>query len=280
MAGRLPGPEARWAFSTLGCSGASWDELAALAGRHGFEGLELRVADDEPLRIGLPAHEAKVAARRLAGAGLSVVALNTYVRLCAPFEPDERRDHQSRHLSALVTLAQGAGASGIRVFMRDDDASPGPGMTAGEERALRRIVAVTGQCREAGIRIFVETHDSHSRGDRTARFLSSLDRHVPGHPCEVVWDAAHSWSHGEDPAETFEAVAPWLAYVQVKDIRAADDPVPVMIGEGSYPIDRLMITLAAAGWRGWLSLEWERKWHPELPALDAALARVREWVRS
>jgi uncharacterized protein YhjY with autotransporter beta-barrel domain len=44
------------------------------------------------------------------------------------------------------------------------------------------------------------------------------------------------------------------------------------------PIERLMSTLADARWHGWLSVEWERKWHPRLPVIETALSAVRAWT--
>jgi len=54
--------------------------------------------------------------------------------------------------------------------------------------------------------------------------------------------------------------------------------VPVMPGEGSYPIDDLAVAIENSGWRGWVSLEWERMWHPELPSVVVALTETRIWA--
>ena len=113
-----------------------------------------------------------------------------------------------------------------------------------------------------------------ARGERDFRAYARAYAHDDG----VIWDTAHSWVHGESPADTLRLLEPWLAYLQIKDVRSVADPEPVMLGEGSYPIDGLADALQRARWTGWISLEWERTWHPDLPAIDAALSKSRSWA--
>ncbi|MEV1006074.1 sugar phosphate isomerase/epimerase family protein [Streptomyces sp. NPDC049881] len=281
----LPAPRAardRLGFATLGCPGAPPAEVAALARRHGCPYVELRAAEGEFLHTGLPAARVARVRAELESAGLSVLALNTYVRLCAPSAGpgDDQRDA----LLAHVDLAAASGARAVRAFMNDPSGMNDPverdgsAPTEGERRALDRLAHVAPHAAAAGVTIAVETHDSHSRADRTARFLTLLDREAPGHGCGVVWDTAHTWTHGETPAESLALLRPWLAYAQIKDVRAPADPVPVPLGTGGYPVDALAAALRADGYAGPLSLEWERMWHPELPTLDEALTHVRTWA--
>jgi sugar phosphate isomerase/epimerase len=131
---------------------------------------------------------------------------------------------------------------------------------------------------ETGVPVLIETHDSHSAASRVARFMTAADDEVPGHGAKVLWDTAHTWSHGEKPADSFRLLAPWLAHLQIKDAATRDDPTPVALGAGTYPIRELAAVLDRADWGGPVVLEWERKWHPELPPLDAALNAIRAWA--
>ena len=57
--------------------------------------------------------------------------------------------------------------------------------------------------------------------------LSSAD--LAGAPVGAIWDVAHPWLAGEEPAETWQALAPYLSHVQVKDVaerRPGATPVP------------------------------------------------------
>ncbi|WBQ05460.1 sugar phosphate isomerase/epimerase family protein [Kribbella sp. CA-293567] len=249
------------AFSTLGCPGEPLDHVLALAERHGFTGLELRTADDEFTHVGLTATERRGLRTRIEDAGLEILAVNSYVKLCAVEE---------QPLESHLELAADLGARGVRVFPGDDPDFAGTSPSPGEIRALDRVTsAPKDSC------ILLETHDSHSAGAKMASLCRLLDAEAPGHNVKVLWDSAHTWSRGETPAESFALLEPWIDFVQIKD----EDSVrfkPVAIGAGDYPIADLLTALEGTGY--WLSLEWELKWHPHLPPLGEALPATREWL--
>ena len=97
----------------------------------------------------------------------------------------------------------------------------------------------------------------------------------------AVWDVLHTWRAGETPVEAVSALGPRLRLVQVKDATgpAASDPL-TLPGEGALPVADVLGALAGAGYAGWLSLEWERPWSPDLPDLDTALAATRPWLEA
>ncbi|MEV8377435.1 sugar phosphate isomerase/epimerase family protein [Kribbella sp. NPDC056861] len=248
-------------FSTLGCPGEPLDHVLELAKRYDFTGLELRTADDEFTHVGLTAAERRELRTRIEDAGLEILAVNSYVHLCAVEE---------QPLEAHLELAADLGARGVRVFPGDDPEFTGASPSPGEIRALDRVTSASKDSR-----ILLETHDSHSAGAKMAALCRLLDAEAPGHNAKVIWDSAHTWSHGETPAEAFELLEPWIDFIQIKD----EDPVdyrPVPIGTGGYPIADLLTTLEGTDY--WLSLEWELKWHPHLPPLAEALPATRAWL--
>jgi beta-glucosidase len=56
--------------------------------------------------------------------------------------------------------------------------------------------------------------------------------------------------------------------VHLKDVTAQGLTLP---GEGDLPIREMVNYLNENGYDGYFSLEWEKKWHPELPVLEDAL---------
>ncbi|CAM5740791.1 hypothetical protein SALBM311S_12204 [Streptomyces alboniger] len=71
----------------------------------------------------------------------------------------------------------------------------------------------------------------------------------------------HSWLGGEQPSETYAALAPHLGYVQVKDIASADDTTPLPLGKGVLPLAECVEVLSRHGWDGWLCWEYEKRWY-------------------
>ncbi len=68
--------------------------------------------------------------------------------------------------------------------------------------------------------------------------------------------------------------------VHVKDARRRDDGWELVpLGEGEVPVRESLAALHAAGYDGWLTFEWEKRWHPELAAPEAALPRDGEILK-
>ncbi len=251
------------AFSTLGCPGAPLDHVLELAQGNNISGLELRTADDEFTHTGLTAAERRTLRSKIEDAGLQILAVNSYVKLCAVEE---------QPLEAHLELAADLGARGVRVFPGDDAGTPAAdGPTPGEIRALDRVSSAA-----TDVAILLETHDTHSAASKMAALCGLIDAEVPNHNTKVLWDSAHTWSHGATPAEAYELLKPWIDFIQIKDEDSAKEYKPVAMGAGDYPIAELLQVLKDSDY--WLSLEWELKWHPHLPPLEEALPATWNWL--
>ena len=71
--------------------------------------------------------------------------------------------------------------------------------------------------------------------------------------------------------------------VHVKDARRRDDGWELVpLGEGEVPVRESLAALRAAGYDGWLTVEWEKRWHPELAEPEVALPRdgdtLKRWL--
>lgn len=250
----------RFAVSTLGAPGVPLADSARVAAEHGCHGLEVRVHPDEEVHLGMSPVRAARARDRIADAGLAVACLAGYPKVCRPGPDGPVVDE----LRALVELAASLGAPSVRVF-------PGGERPGEDGRASQRIAAVLPDLRSAGVRLLVETHDSHPTGEAARRLVAPFGD--PGRVA-VLWDAVHPWRAGEPPERTRASLGEYLGYFQVKDV-AAGDPTPVVPGAGDVPLARCGRLLA--DWSGWVSLEWERAWYPDLAPLPAPLRAAADW---
>jgi sugar phosphate isomerase/epimerase len=249
------------AFSTLGCSGSPLAEVAAMAVRTGWRGLELRSAPDEPVHRHLSPEGRETAKAALKD--VTAVCVASYVKIAADADDDE----VVTALLGEAGLARDLGAGAVRVF------PGGEGDGRDDRRAVRRLRTVAPRLPD-GVEVWLETHDSHPRGADVARVLAEV-----GNPrVRAIWDAAHPWLAGETVAETAAALAPWLAHVQVKDRASTADPTPVPLGDGVLPLRQVLAALRDAGYDRWVSLEWEHKWHPAPTPLEDALRAGRTWL--
>ncbi|MFE2142668.1 sugar phosphate isomerase/epimerase family protein [Streptomyces sp. NPDC059456] len=251
----------RYAFSTLGLPGAPMHRSAALAAAHGYDGLELRAHPEEPLHPGSSAADRTAGLRTLTAAGLAVLGVAGYARVAAPGADEP----VLAELHALVRLAADLEAPYVRVFPGGAGQPP----AVADTHAVRRLAAAAPFAERHGVRILLETHDSHRTAAAAARVLDRVAQRGAG----ALWDVLHTWLGGEDPAASWQALHRHLGYVQVKDVASAQDLTPLGLGAGVLPLAE---AVAAVPHDGWLCWEYEKRWYPGAAELSGQLARGRE----
>jgi sugar phosphate isomerase/epimerase len=253
------------AFSTLGVPGLPLADVLRLATAHGYHGVELRAHPEEPVHPGIDLGRRADAVAEFKAAGVELLGLAGYARVAAPGD-DEPVIEEIRR---LVDLARDLGAPFVRVF-------PGGGVEQSREEAdataARRLGTAAEYAADLGVRVLLETHDSHRTGADAIRILGPVGhRHVGS-----LWDVMHTWLGGEQPAESYAALAPHLGYVQVKDIASADDTTPLPLGAGVLPLAECVEVLSRHGWDGWLCWEYEKRWYEAAAPLPGLLTAGRD----
>ncbi|MYS22970.1 MULTISPECIES: sugar phosphate isomerase/epimerase family protein [unclassified Streptomyces] len=254
----------RFAFSTLGVPALPIDQVVRLASEHGYHGVELRASEEGPVHTGLSAAERARVAEQFAKAGVEILTVAAYAKVAAPGEDRPVLDE----ICAAMELAADLGASFVRVF-------PGGGdlpQASADGFAARRLAAAAPIAGDLGVRVLLETHDSHRNGADVARVLGLVGHHSTG----AIWDIMHTWLAGEQPSSTYPVLAPYLGYVQVKDIASVADTAPLPLGAGVLPLAETVEVLSRAGWDGWLCWEYEKRWHSAAPELPGLLTAGRE----
>jgi sugar phosphate isomerase/epimerase len=226
--------------------------------------VELRAHPEEPVHPGIGLNERVDVVEQFKSAGVEILAVASYVKVAEPGDDEPVIDE----LHALLALARDLGAPYVRVFAGGGD-QPADDADA---IAARRLAAAAPHASDLGVRLLLETHDSHRRGVDAARVLGPVGHRSVG----AVWDVMHPWLGGEEPAATYAVLAPHLGYVQVKDIASADDTTPLPLGAGILPLAESIELLSRAGWDGWLCWEYEKRWYPQVPELDGLLEPARD----
>ena len=248
------------AFSTLGVPGLPLPDVLRLATTHGYHGVELRTHPEEPVHLGLTLAERADVAAEFKASGVEILGLAGYVRVAAPGDDEP----VLADLRALLELARDVGAPFVRVF-------PGGGTEQTPEEAdaaaARRLGTAAEYAADLGVRILLETHDSHRTGAAAIRVLGPVGHRQVG----SLWDVMHTWLGGEQPSESYAALAPHLGYVQVKDIASAEDTTPLALGAGVLPLAECVEVLSRHGWDGWLCWEYEKRWYEAAAPLEGLL---------
>ncbi len=249
------------AFSTLACPSWSLEQVAEAARAYGYRGIELRLIDGETIEPDLGAEERRRVRSVLAG--LPIVAVDTSIRL-AGAEPQPT----ASQLRSFLQLAADWESPLIRVFggERPTDRS-GDQVLDGMARLL---IEVAPDAERLGVGIALETHDTFSSAQEVARLLTRVESPAVG----GLWDILHTYRVGEAPSVVTRALGERLLHVHVKDGRRPVDGTDwdlVLLGEGDVPTAETLRALREQGYRGWICVEWEKKWHPEIAEPEVAL---------
>ena len=257
------------AFSTLAFPDATLASAVSLGRRWGYAGIELRLIDGQLIDPAMPAADRARVKRALAG--LPVVAVDSSIRLTDEDPgPDLRR---------FLELASDWESPLVRVF-----GGALPADRAERQEQLRAAAGVLEACvplaRRLGVAIGVETHDDFSASSVVAELLAMADPDWVG----AVWDSHHPYRVGESAADVYANLGRRILLAQVKDARRTPggDWELVLLGEGEVPVSQMLDLLAAGGYQGWISVEWEKRWHPEIAEPQVALPQHRrvlaEWM--
>jgi len=247
----------RIAFSTLAFPDATLAAAVSLGRRWGYAGIELRLIDGELIDPSMPASRRAQVRRTLAG--VPVVAVDSSIRVAG--------DDPGPDLRRFLELASDWEAPLVRVF---GGALGPPPLRQQQLRAAARVLEdAVPLATRLGVAIGVETHDDFSASSAVAELLAL----VPADQVGAVWDSHHPHRMGETPAEVHANLGSRVLLAQVKDARrtADGDWQLVLLGAGEVPVAEMLGLLRAAGYPHWISVEWEKRWHPEIEEPEVAL---------
>jgi sugar phosphate isomerase/epimerase len=251
----------------LGCP--NWDEkqILAAARGNGYQGVELRffrgtldlpkVLAEFPGGVRNFAHQFETAA-------VEICCLDSSVVLSKP-ETDISEGER------MIGLATELGARYVRVF--GGEVPEGESLESCRARAADKLARLGRYGEARGVRVLLETHDAFSTGESVAALLAAAGGSGTG----VIWDVHHPHAHQEPLERTVALIGKRTYHVHVKDGKA--DGTLTLLGEGDLPLRDQLAALRDLGYAGYLSLEWEKAWHPEIADPEVAFPHAADYLR-
>lgn len=264
----------RIAFSTLAFPDKTLADAVSLGRSWGYAGVELRLIDGHLINLSMPVAERTRVKQTIPAAGLSVVAVGSSIRLT---DEDPAPD-----LQRFLQLANHWESPVVRVYGGPLAEEP-KARRAQMEAAAKALEAVVPVAERLGVALAIETHDAFSASSVVAELLAMVHSEWVG----AIWDSHHPHRMGERPAEVYENIGRRVLHVHVKDARRSEEHKGgwqlVPLGQGEVPVREMIGLLDAGGYKGWLSVEWEKYWHPEIEEAEIALPQhlkvLQEWER-
>lgn len=293
----------RLSFSTLACPNWALAEIIEKGAEYGYDGVEIRIIEGETDLLARPefAPEAlEENLERFQEADLEICGLASSVRF--DHLDAAAREKEVAIGKLYVDLARRLGARFVRVFGDVIPPESGPGQRHEVLRNVAGGLDALGEYSEehdAGVDVLLETHGDFA----DSRLMQELFLHVRSPRVGVLWDTHHPWRFYDEPvAETFERLKPWIRHTHWKDSRiqtarelsaeaaAAAERARslmtghrgadyVLFGSGEFPAGQTLRLLISGGYTGWISLEWEKAWHPDLAEPETALPQFPPALR-
>jgi sugar phosphate isomerase/epimerase len=273
-------------FSTLACPAWNLEKAIAMASQEGYDGIELRFLENDDRLWLRPEFCGPGLARtrqQLGDLGLEIPCVDTS---CFFHHPDAGERKQSLEAGkSMMELAAALGAGGIRVF--GDRVQPGADRhdTCSWIAEGLRELAEFGS--PLGVQVWLESHGDFARAGDTLEVLALAGHDSVG----VLWDPVNAFTDfGEVPAAGLPLLGGRIRHVHLKDARPPQKPAlaghpaplwdPVLMGEGNFPGRDVLRALRESGYQGFVSFEWEKRWHPDIPEPEIALPHFMRWIKA
>ncbi len=243
------------AFSTLCCPGYEWKEIFTMAKDLGFDGIEVRHIKEEEASSPFAPEKYEQTAKKLAKLKIEIPCLSTGG--CVKFD-DSWQETKSEILS-YIKVAAGVGAKYIRVL---GDLAAAPEGEVDDSVIAARVRELIPAAEESGITLLIETNGVYGDTSRLANLLNDIASDYVA----ALWDVHHPYRFfGESAETTLTNLGAYIKHVHVKDSVMDDGEVVYKIpGEGDLPLQDIMLALRSINYEGYITLEWVKRWAPEL----------------
>jgi sugar phosphate isomerase/epimerase len=265
----------KFAYSSLACPQWSIEGAVEAAVRYGYDAIEWRLADGEIISSDTPAQ----ARRRLRdvpmASGIVIACLDTSCKVTQATA--EARAMVIEEGQRMLDMAVELGTQLVRVF----GGTLPIGTTRAEllEPAAEVLRALGVYASERNLTLLLETHDIWTRSEDVRALIQATNSPA----VKVLWDVHHTYRSGEAPEASVALLGDLIAYVHIKDSQARADTSEewefCLLTEGSVPLRETCSVLKRSGYDTYLSLEWEKKWHPAIAEPEIALPQAISWLR-
>lgn len=271
-------------------------EAIDLFARLGMEGIEAICHDEyrSAIRTDIGPTGLRELRQRAERQGLQFAAITPYATDLNSPDPSVAAAQRDLLLRA-IEIAHALGAPCVRTYSGRETGGPG------RAERLRRLVDAVRRpaevARKAGVRVGFENH-FNTLGDSAKGTVEAVQ--AVNHPAVgIVYDQGNlTMLRADQYREAIPLQAPYLVHVHVKDLSFKDqspemtsgrvETLPAeanptiarIVGQGILPWWDIIAELKGTGYDGWLSIEYERRWYPDLlPPAEIGMQAGAKLVR-
>ena len=262
----------KFSFTNLGCPDWNLEQIAGFAAEHGYDGVELRSHSDNPYLFPNPPLNHRAYIKELFKKhNLEISCISAYSRFA---DSDAQKLEENKQILINdIILARDIGAPVVRSFL-------GENKELTNEQIIDYAAPYLNYCADfadlLGVKVGFETHDAWCSGEL---MRLAFDK-ISSKGAAVIWDAANNHEKGETIKGFFDAVGERCAHVHLKDLYKENGKSKLCLtGEGEVDIKGCLSILKKAGYTGYITFEWEKRWHPDIEEPETALPHFIKFVK-
>ncbi|GGH85967.1 sugar phosphate isomerase/epimerase [Pullulanibacillus pueri] len=266
------------AFTTLGCPEWDLERIIEKAVEFGYQGVDFRGYLNELDIYKTPEFTTDIekTKEKFRKAKLEIPCFSSSVRLFTT--SSEELGAFLNELDHYGQLCQYFQTPYIRVFGGSIGSTDRQEAIATVIENLKKMLVIA---EKYDVTLLLETHDDWTNSAYVAEIYKKVDsKHF-----KVLWDIHHPYrTIHEDPDDTIETLGHSVSYTHWKDSYLTDKTEKgfqlCLLGEGDVPLERIYKRLVENEYDGYFTLEWEKKWWPDIEEPEIAFKQYADFMRA
>lgn len=282
---------------TMGTPEYTVCEAISLLHRIGADGAEIVVQDG--YKSGIPCRAAREELAKIKRCAednnIKIIALTPYNSYFDSLD-EKLRQSEIDGIKEVIDYCDYMGAKYIRVYGGNRAADDNNMIPQRRHKLIESMRTLGDAAKEAGVTLVIENH--FNTMSVSAKESADLIRDIDHPAVRILYDQANlTFTEKEDYQQAVGLQQEYVEYMHVKDLvfkegvrfrsGAVSHPdesernvYTRIVGEGIIPWRDILTLVHQRGYNGWLSLEYERRWHPDdIPDASAGMKKSIEYLR-
>jgi len=262
------------AFSTVGCPDWTFDEIFAAAKDFGYDAIEIRGMGKEIYAPNINIFndsniDATTEKFKSANLNISMLASNAVIGFPTIAETGKKEAFD------YIDLANKLNVEFVRILI-----SPNPEVDKADINSAVPVYSeICEYAKTKGVTPLIETNGIFAESKILSEFMQKVSSDNKG----VLWDINHPCRFFNETAkQTFDNIGEYVKYLHIKDSVFNSDTNKIeyrMVGYGDLPIYDIIKLIADNGYDGVLSLEWTKRWQPDLQEPGIVFSQYVNYMR-
>ena len=282
---------------TMGTPEYTVTEAIKLFHDMGIDGAEIVVQDGYCSGISAACTKEELDAVRKAAEenGIEISALTPYNSFFNDLN-DELRQKEIDGICKVIDACRYLGAHYIRIYGGNLQAGDTDHLPERRARLVEAMRFLGEKAAEKDVTLVIENH--FNTMCVSARESADMIREINHPNVRILYDQANlSFTGKEDYQEAIAVQQQYVAYMHVKDlvfkegVAFSSDEVSHpdeskrnvytrIVGEGVVPWPEILKSVKEHGYDGWLSMEYERRWHPDdIPDASIGMKKGADYLK-